>query len=148
MITWAQYDEARRRAVEMYTEAGVLARPDEVEGIEVVDLGLGELEETGLQIMTLVSTGEIGVKVLALFPQQVFAQHKHPPLENKLTGRSSAAVADVALQQATFLSALSVKQRSVRAAPLRTTLIPVSFRTFPRAADVASAIAVTSTAIR
>jgi D-lyxose ketol-isomerase len=80
MITREQNEEARRRAAELFDRAGILARPDEIAGIEVVDLGLSELEETGLQIMTLVSTGEIGVKVLALFPGQTFAQHKHPPL--------------------------------------------------------------------
>jgi D-lyxose ketol-isomerase len=57
-----------------------LIRSDESNRIEVVDLGLGELEKTGLQIVTLVDTSEIGVKVLALTPNQTFAQHKHPPL--------------------------------------------------------------------
>lgn len=64
----------------MLDRAGVLVRADEVEQIEVVDLGLGELEQTGLQILTLVNTGEVGVKLLVLFAHQVFAQHKHPPL--------------------------------------------------------------------
>jgi D-lyxose ketol-isomerase len=82
MITRAEYQSARKRAAEMFREAGILARRDELEGIEIVDLGLGELEQTGLQILTLVSTQEIGVKVLALFPHQIFAQHKHPPLGN------------------------------------------------------------------
>lgn len=80
MITRAQYENARRRAARMLEAADILARPDEVARFEVVDLGLSELEETGLQIVTLVSTGEIGVKVLVLFPHQTFAQHKHPPL--------------------------------------------------------------------
>jgi D-lyxose ketol-isomerase len=80
MITRQQYESARRRAGEMLKEAGILARTDELASIEVVDLGLSELEETGLQILTLVSTGEIGVKVLVLFPNQIFPQHRHPPL--------------------------------------------------------------------
>jgi D-lyxose ketol-isomerase len=80
MITRAQYEDTRRRAGELIVRAGILARQDELERIEVVDLGLGELEQTGLQILTLVNTGEIGVKVLVLFPNQIFAQHKHPPL--------------------------------------------------------------------
>lgn len=80
MITRAEYEAARRRAAEMLRRAGIVARPDEIAHIEVVDLGLGELEQTGLQVMTLVGTAEIGVKVLVLFPNQVFAQHKHPPL--------------------------------------------------------------------
>jgi D-lyxose ketol-isomerase len=80
VITRAQLREARQRASELLQRAGVVARPDELDRIEVVDLGLGELEQTGLQILTLVDTGNIGVKVLALFPRQTFAQHKHPPL--------------------------------------------------------------------
>jgi D-lyxose ketol-isomerase len=83
MITREQYKDARCRAAELLEKAGVLARPDEVARIEVVDLRLSELEETGLQILTLVNTGEIGVKVLALFPGQAFAQHKHPPLAER-----------------------------------------------------------------
>lgn len=80
MITRAEYESARRRAAELIEQAGILARLNEIERIEVVDLGLGELEQTGLQILTMVNTGEVGVKVLALFPGQCFAQHKHPPL--------------------------------------------------------------------
>jgi D-lyxose ketol-isomerase len=80
MITRAEYESAKRRAAGLIEQAGILTRPDEIERIEVVDLGLGELEQTGLQILTMVNTGEVGVKVLALFPGQCFAQHKHPPL--------------------------------------------------------------------
>jgi len=80
VITRDEYETARRRAEEMLARAGILARRDELDQIEVVDLGLGELEQTGLQILTLVNTGEVGVKVLVLFPNQAFSQHKHPPL--------------------------------------------------------------------
>ena len=80
MITRAQLQEARQRASAFLLQARVVACPDELDRIEVVDLGLGELEQTGLQILTLVDTGNIGVKVLVLFPGQTFAQHKHPPL--------------------------------------------------------------------
>jgi D-lyxose ketol-isomerase len=80
VITRAQLLEAQRRASGFLQRAGVVARPDELDRIDVVDLGLGELEQTGLQILTLVDTGNVGVKLLVLFPDQVFAQHKHPPL--------------------------------------------------------------------
>jgi D-lyxose ketol-isomerase len=80
VITRAQARAARERAAGFVKQAGVVARPDELDRIEVVDLGLGELERTGLQILTLVDTSYIGVKVLVLFPGQAFAQHKHPPL--------------------------------------------------------------------
>ncbi len=80
MITRAQYGAARSRAAELLARAGIVARPEELDRIEVADLGLGELEQSGLQVLTLVSTGAIGVKVLVLCPYQVFPQHKHPAL--------------------------------------------------------------------
>jgi D-lyxose ketol-isomerase len=80
MITQSQCLDARCRAARLIQEAGIVARQEELGTIEVADFGLGELEQTGLQILTLVSTVQIGVKVLALFPGQICAQHKHPPL--------------------------------------------------------------------
>ena len=80
MITRAEARVAREQAVGLLRQAGLVVRPDELDRIEVVDLGLGELQETGLQILPLVDTSYIGVKVLVLFPSQAFAQHKHPPL--------------------------------------------------------------------
>ena len=80
MITRAQVECARRRATELLGKARVVARADEIEQIEVVDLGLGELEQTGLQILTMVNTDAIGVKVLLLSPHQACPQHRHPPL--------------------------------------------------------------------
>ena len=80
MITRSAYERARRRAGEMVREAGILARPDELDAIEVADLGLSMLDAIGLQIMTLVNTPAIGAKVLVLLPGQVFAEHRHPPL--------------------------------------------------------------------
>jgi D-lyxose ketol-isomerase len=80
MITRAQAESARRQAAELLEQAGVVASERELRKMEVVDLGLGELEQTGLQILTLVSTRAIGVKVLVSLPDQIFPQHKHPPL--------------------------------------------------------------------
>ena len=80
MITRAQARAARERAAGLLTRAGVVVRPNELDRIEVVDLGLSELQQTGLQILTLVDTPHIAVKLLVLFPGQTFAQHKHPPL--------------------------------------------------------------------
>jgi len=80
MITRVQYETARRRTAELLKQAGIVAREDEIEQIEVVDFGLGELEQSGVQILTLVDTDNIAVKVLVLLPQQTEPEHKHPPL--------------------------------------------------------------------
>lgn len=78
MITRIEYECAQERAAELLKRARIIARADEIERIDVVDLGLGELEETGLQILTMVNTDAIAVKVLVLFPNQTFAEHRHP----------------------------------------------------------------------
>lgn len=80
MITRRQYEEHKRRAAELLARAGIVVRPDELDKIEVADLGLSEVEQSGLQILTMVQTENIGVKVLVLLPNQVFPEHKHPPL--------------------------------------------------------------------
>ncbi|NOY10339.1 MAG: D-lyxose/D-mannose family sugar isomerase, partial [Spirochaetes bacterium] len=51
----------------------------EFKNIEVADLGLGELNNTGLQILTLYSSSLIGIKLLISRPFQFFPQHRHPP---------------------------------------------------------------------
>ena len=80
MITRAEQESARKRAVELLQQAGIVARQDELEQIEVADFGLGELEQSGVQILTLVDTEKIAAKVLVLFPYQTEPEHTHPPL--------------------------------------------------------------------
>ena len=80
MITRTQYERQKQGAAALLQRAGIVARPDEIDRIEVADVGLSEVEQSGLQILTLVQTPNIGVKLLVLLPNQIFPQHKHPPL--------------------------------------------------------------------
>jgi len=80
MITRQQQQEARRRAAEMMRRAGIFLSEKESDAIEVVDFGLSRLEREGLQVVTLVQTERISVKVLALFPNQTEPEHWHPPV--------------------------------------------------------------------
>ena len=48
------YEEARRRALELYEKAHIVLTPEEQERLEVADFGLGRLEDTGLEIVTYV----------------------------------------------------------------------------------------------
>src|SRR5690349_18450157 len=72
---------ARARARAMLDAAGFVLTEAEAEAIEVVDLGLGRLEETGLQIVVYVNNDRYCAKELVLFPGQSFAEHKHPPFD-------------------------------------------------------------------
>ena len=45
-------------------------------------MGLSELEQSGVQILTLVDTDKIAVLVLVLLPHQTEPEHEHPRLDN------------------------------------------------------------------
>lgn len=80
MITTQELLHARRQAADMIREAGIHITDKEADGIEVVDFGLSRLEKEGVQVLTLVQTGRVSVKVLALFPNQTEPEHWHPPV--------------------------------------------------------------------
>ncbi len=83
MITQAQLIAAQRRAREYFKKAGIVLTPAEAAGIEVADFGLGELEQTGLEIVTYVNTSRCCGKELILFPGQTCPEHRHPPVDGE-----------------------------------------------------------------
>ena len=54
MITRSEFLRARQKAAKMLASIGVSLRSEELDRIDVVDFGLGELEQSGVQILTLV----------------------------------------------------------------------------------------------
>ncbi len=81
MITRQEQENARRRAGEMIRAAGIHITAKEADGIDVVDFGLSRLAQEGVQVLTLVQTERISVKVLALFADQTEPEHWHPPVD-------------------------------------------------------------------
>ena len=80
MLTLSQVRAARERAVALLNRAGIVLTVPERETLEVVDFGLGELERTGLELVTYINTDRYCAKELVLFPRQTCAEHRHPPL--------------------------------------------------------------------
>lgn len=80
MITRKEHDAAQKRAADLIRMAGIRISAQEARKIEVVDFGLSRLEKEGVQVLTLVQTERISVKVLALFPFQTEPEHWHPPV--------------------------------------------------------------------
>ncbi len=80
MITESEAAAAREAAVELFAKAQFGITPEETEKIEVVDFGLTNLSVEGAQILTLVQTDRISVKLLALMPNQTEPEHWHPPV--------------------------------------------------------------------
>lgn len=80
MLTRAEYVAAQSRAAVMIKTAGIHVTREEAERVEVADFGLSRLDIEGAQILTLVTTDRIAVKVVALFPGQTLPEHWHPPV--------------------------------------------------------------------
>lgn len=83
MLTREELARAQERAARMLAEAGIAITAQERAGIEVADFGLGELEKTGLEIVTYVNTERYCAKELVLFPRQTCPEHRHPPVEGE-----------------------------------------------------------------
>jgi len=73
-------EEAKKRSLEMLERAGIIVTEDEVAGMEVADMGLGDIEHIGLQIVVYVNTERCCAKELVLLPHQICPEHRHPPV--------------------------------------------------------------------
>ncbi len=80
MLTRTQAQDARERAAAMLARAGVRVTDREREGIEVAELGLSDLDRTGLELIVYVNTDRYCAKELILFPRQTCPEHRHPPV--------------------------------------------------------------------
>lgn len=80
MLTGNEIAEARSKAAEMLANVGIVLTPDERERIEIADCGLGDLKTTGLEVVVYVNNDRYCAKELVLFPNQIFPEHRHPPV--------------------------------------------------------------------
>jgi D-lyxose ketol-isomerase len=78
MITETQQRKAQEEAIRLFDKARILLSEAEKGAIEVVDFGLSNLPVEGAQILTLVQTERISVKLLALAANQTEPEHWHP----------------------------------------------------------------------
>lgn len=83
MITKSEQETARKRALELFEKAGIVLTEAEKSSVEIADFGLGELEKTGLEIVTYVNTDRCCAKELVLFPGQTCPEHRHPPADSE-----------------------------------------------------------------
>ena len=73
--------EIRRLAMDYYRKAGIVLTKEEQENIEVADLGLGNIREVGLEIVTYINTARVCAKEMVLLPGQTCPEHKHVPTD-------------------------------------------------------------------
>ena len=80
MITRRERQEAIEHAWQLCQKAGLVLLKEEKDNMEVADLGLSEFKTSGLAILTLKVTQDVGIKLIALYPWQICPEHRHPPL--------------------------------------------------------------------
>ena len=92
MIAEKQYRDAQKKALQYFQKAGIVITEKERENIEVADFGLGELAETGLELLVYVNTERVCAKELVLFPYQTCPEHFHPPVGDKTGKRGNISL--------------------------------------------------------
>jgi len=83
MLTEAEYRRAQRQAIGYLDKAGIVLTDEEKRNIEVADFGLGDLYNTGLQLVVYVNTERCCAKELVLFPHQTCPEHLHPDVKGQ-----------------------------------------------------------------
>lgn len=80
MVTSAAFEQARNQTIKMLEDAGIVLTEQEKQDIEVTDVGLGDLPATGLQVVIYENNDRYCAKELILTPNQIFPEHRHPPI--------------------------------------------------------------------
>jgi D-lyxose ketol-isomerase len=81
MITRSEYEKIRKEVAEILLQSGVVVKPAEIEAMEVADFGLSEIRQSGAQIVTILNTDVIAVKLLVMLPNQTEPEHTHPKVD-------------------------------------------------------------------
>ena len=81
MITRHEMQSAQERAAQMLEAAGINITPVERQNIEVAEFGLGELNQTGLELVVYINTDRYCAKELVMFSHQTCPEHRHPPVD-------------------------------------------------------------------
>ncbi|AZO94514.1 D-lyxose/D-mannose family sugar isomerase [Halocella sp. SP3-1] len=87
MLTEKKVRELQQKAIEYYKSAKIIISEDEKKKIEIADFGLGDIEKTGLQLITYINTERYCAKEMVLFPNQTCPEHRHPTRENGEPGK-------------------------------------------------------------
>lgn len=79
-LTTAAVAALRIRTAQALADAGIVLTAAEQATIEIADCGLGDIEHVGLQLITYINTERCCAKELVLFANQLFPEHRHPPV--------------------------------------------------------------------
>jgi len=86
MITRKQLIQSQELGRELLKKTGIFFKSGELNQITVVDFGLSDLKTFGAQILTLLNSEMISVKLIALHSFQILPEHWHPKVR-KYSGK-------------------------------------------------------------
>ena len=71
-------EKAKTAAARLLRRARIAVTPEELETMEVADLGLDDIRRVGLEIIVYENNDRYCAKELVLFPRQTCPEHRHP----------------------------------------------------------------------
>ena len=71
------YETMAKRALAYYEKANIALTEEEINNIEVADFGLGDVENTGLQLVIYINCDAYCAKEMVLLPHQTCPEHQH-----------------------------------------------------------------------
>jgi D-lyxose ketol-isomerase len=78
---------ARQRTIEILDRAKIVLTEKEKQTIEIADLGVGDLENVGLEVVQYINNDRYCAKELVLFPWQTCLEHRHPKVSETNPGK-------------------------------------------------------------
>jgi D-lyxose ketol-isomerase len=80
-------EEASARAAALLRRARIAVTRDELETMEVADLGLGDIKRVGLEVIVYENNDRYCAKELILLPRQICPEHRHPRVNGRNLGK-------------------------------------------------------------
>lgn len=77
-------NEVKTEYQNLLLKSGFSVSQDELNRIEVNDLGLGNIRKEGFSFIDILRTKRLRITVLMLLPGQSLPQHVHPPYEDEI----------------------------------------------------------------
>jgi D-lyxose ketol-isomerase len=82
-----QANRIRKRTLEFLKKAHIKITSREAENVEVADFGLDDIKNMGLELIVYESNERYCAKELVLFPRQTCPEHRHPPIDERNSGK-------------------------------------------------------------
>ncbi|MGZ5556478.1 MAG: D-lyxose/D-mannose family sugar isomerase, partial [Candidatus Aminicenantales bacterium] len=76
--------QARAEAAALLKRARIPITRDELESMEIADLGLGDIRRIGLEVIVYENNDRYCAKELVLLPRQICPEHRHPGVSGRM----------------------------------------------------------------